>query len=103
MCEACQQVIENLSINIELFFSDLDILDDRKKLNQLDKQIICYSLLGLYRKEIAHLVKLPDQKIRDQLTNNIYPRIADLMGLDQGNRSEGSEGNTVRLWQKKVK
>jgi len=83
MCEACQQVIENLSINIELFFSDLDILDDRKKLNQLDKQIICYSLLGLYRKEIAHLVKLPDQRIRDQLTNNIYPRIADLMGLDQ--------------------
>jgi ABC-type branched-subunit amino acid transport system substrate-binding protein len=83
MCESCRQVIESLAIDIELLFSHLDALPNRRNLSELDKQIICYSLLGSSRQEIANIFNLNNQKIRDQLTNNIYPRIAEIMGLEQ--------------------
>jgi len=83
MCESCRQVIESLAIDIELLFSHLDALPNRRNLSELDKQIICHSLLGSSRQEIANIFNLNNQKIRDQLTNNIYPRIAEIMGLEQ--------------------
>ncbi|NMG21645.1 hypothetical protein DP116_20225 [Brasilonema bromeliae SPC951] len=93
MCQNCQQVIEKLAINIELFFNDLNTLANKKKLSDLDRVIICHSLLGFSRQEIANIVKLFDQKIRDRLTNNIYPRIAELMCVDQ----EEIAGNWVKI------
>ncbi len=93
MCENFRQVIENLGINIELFLHNLDTTSNRKKLSELDRLIVCHSLLGLSRHKIATMVKLSDQKIRDRLTNNIYPRIADLMGVEQ----EEIAGNWVKI------
>ena len=93
MCENCRQVLEKLAINIELFLHNLDAIANRRNLSQLDRLIICYSLLGLSRQQIANIVKLPDQKIRDRLTKNIYPRIADIMGVEQ----EEIAGNWVKI------
>jgi ABC-type branched-subunit amino acid transport system substrate-binding protein len=93
MCENCQQVIEELNINIEFFFQQLDGLLNKKQLNELDKSIICQSLLGYSRQDIAHRVNLSDQKIRDRLSNNIYPRIAEALHFDQ----EQIAGNWVMI------
>ncbi|MBR8838753.1 MAG: amino acid ABC transporter substrate-binding protein [Stigonema ocellatum SAG 48.90 = DSM 106950] len=93
MCQSCQQVIEKLAINIELFLQNLETLANKRKLSELERLIICHSLLGFSRQEIAHIVKLPPQQIRDQLTKNIYPRIAELMGVDQ----EDIAGNWVKI------
>ena len=83
MCQNCQQVIEQLGINIDLFFQKLDTLSNKKQLSELDKGIICQSLLGYSRQHIANRVNLPGQNIRDRLSNYIYPRIAELMQVDQ--------------------
>ncbi|RCJ24547.1 hypothetical protein A6S26_18570 [Nostoc sp. ATCC 43529] len=93
MCASSQQVIEQLSINIKLFFEKLDTGSNKKQLSELDKEIICQSLLGNSRQQIAKFLNLPEQKIRDRLSNNIYPRIAELMQLDQ----EQIAGNWVKL------
>ncbi|BAY37398.1 serine/threonine protein kinase [Nostoc sp. NIES-2111] len=94
MCENCRQVRENLAINIEVFFQKLDdIPADVKKLTQLDKKIICSSLLGLSRQQIAEIVNLPSIKIADRLSRYIYPKIAYLMGVDQ----EEIAGNWVMI------
>jgi len=93
MCATCQQVIEQLNINIELFVEKLEIGSNKKKLSELDKEIICQCLLGNSRQQIAKFLNLPEQKIRDRLSNNIYPRIAELMQLDQ----EEIAGNWVKL------
>jgi ABC-type branched-subunit amino acid transport system substrate-binding protein len=83
MCQDCQQVIEDLGINIELFFYNLDALPNRRQLSELDQGIICQSLLGYSRQHMANIANLSDQQIRDRLANNIYPRIAELMQVDQ--------------------
>jgi hypothetical protein len=83
MCQDCQQVIEDLGINIELFFYNLDALPNRRQLSELDKRIICQSLLGYSRQHMANIANLSDQQIRDRLANNIYPRIAELMQVEQ--------------------
>lgn len=93
MCASCQQVIEQLNINIELFVEKLETGSNKKQLSELDKEIICQSLLGNSRQQIAKFLNLPEQKIRDRLSNNIYPRIAELMQLDQ----EEIAGNWVKL------
>ncbi|WP_392533537.1 ABC transporter substrate-binding protein [Nostoc sp. C117] len=93
MCPNCQQVIEQLNINIDLFFQKLETVSNKKQLSELDKEIICQSLLGNSRQHIAKILDLPEQKIRDRLSNNIYPRIAELMQLDQ----EQIAGNWVKL------
>ncbi|AFZ26870.1 ABC-type branched-chain amino acid transport system, periplasmic component [Cylindrospermum stagnale PCC 7417] len=96
MCQHCRQVIEKLAINIELLLHDLDsiaAIANRKKLSELDRLIICHSLLGLSRQQIANIFKLPDQKVRDRLTNNIYPRLSDLMRVEQ----EEIAGNWVKI------
>ncbi|MDZ8240225.1 MAG: ABC transporter substrate-binding protein [Nostoc sp. ChiQUE01a] len=93
MCPSSQQVIEQLNINIELFFEKLETASNKKQLSTLDKEIICQSLLGNSRQHIAKILDLPEQRIRDRLSNNIYPRIAELMQVDQ----EQIAGNWVKL------
>ncbi|MEB3179455.1 MAG: ABC transporter substrate-binding protein [Nostocaceae cyanobacterium] len=93
MCENCQQVIEQLNINIELFFQKLDTLANKKPLSELDKRIICQSLLGYSRKDLANTVNLSAQNIRDRLAYYIYPRIAELLQVDQ----QQIAGNWVRI------
>ncbi|MBD2359529.1 amino acid ABC transporter substrate-binding protein [Tolypothrix sp. FACHB-123] len=93
MCEKCRQVIENLALNIEVLLQDLDAIPNTKKLIQLDKTIICNSLLGLSRQKIANIVNLPGQNIADRLSKIIYPKIAHIMGVDQ----EEIAGNWVSI------
>ncbi|MEH2323970.1 MAG: hypothetical protein V7K32_10420 [Nostoc sp.] len=83
VCQNCQQVIEQLNINIDLFFQKLETASNRKQISEIDKEIICQSLLGHYREDIATIFNLSDQQIRDRLSKNIYPRIAELMQIDQ--------------------
>lgn len=93
MRQDCQQVIEQLGINIDLFFKNLDALPNHSQLSEFDNKIICLSLLGHSRKHIANLVNLSAQNIRDRLTNYIYPRIAELMQVDQ----KEIAGNWVKI------
>lgn len=94
MCQACWEVIEKLAINIELFLHNLNTLANKKAiLTELDKLIICQCLLGFSRQRIAEMSKLRHQNIGDRLTNNIYPKIAELMNVDQ----EEIAGNWVKI------
>jgi len=93
MCENCRQVIDNLAINIELLLQDLDAIPNTSKLIQLDKIILCNSLLGLTRQQIANIVNLPKQNVADRLSKIIYPKIAYIIGVDQ----EEIAGNWVRI------
>ncbi|MBC1223355.1 ABC transporter substrate-binding protein, partial [Nostoc sp. UCD120] len=92
-CPNCQQVIEQLNINIDLFFQKLETTSNKRQISELDKEIICQSLLGHSRQHIAQIFNLSDQQIRDRLSNNIYPRIAELMQIDQ----EQIAGKWVKL------
>ena len=83
MCQHCQQVITELDINIELFFQKLDILPNKKQLSEFDQTIICQSLLGYSRQQIANIVNLSEQNIRDRLSKSIYPKISELMQVYQ--------------------
>jgi len=83
MCQNCQQIIEQLGIDIDLFFQKLNLVSQKKQLSTLDQEIICQSLWGYSRQEIAKKLNLSSQKIGDRLANNIYPRIAELMQVDQ--------------------
>jgi branched-chain amino acid transport system substrate-binding protein len=83
MCQNCHQVIEQLNINIELFFEKLETGSNKKQLSELDKIIICQSLLGHSRQHIAYTVNLSEQNIRDRLSKYIYPRIAEALEVDQ--------------------
>jgi branched-chain amino acid transport system substrate-binding protein len=93
MCQNCQQVIEQLNINIELFFQKLDAPANKKQLSELDKVIICQSLLGQSRQHIANTANLPEQNIRDRLSKYIYPKIAETLQVEQ----EEIAGNWVLI------
>ncbi|MCC5606633.1 hypothetical protein LC612_07490 [Nostoc sp. CHAB 5834] len=93
VCQNCQQVIEQLNINIDLFFQKLETASNRRQISEIDKEIICQSLLGHSRQDLAKIFNLSDQQIRDRLSNNIYPRIAELMQIDQ----EQIAGKWVKL------
>ncbi|NMF61401.1 hypothetical protein DP113_29935 [Brasilonema octagenarum UFV-E1] len=82
MCKHCQQVIEQLGIDIELFFRKLADLG-RGQLSEWDKEIICQSLLGHSRKHIALQLRLPAESVRDRLSHYIYSQISELMQVDQ--------------------
>jgi ABC-type branched-subunit amino acid transport system substrate-binding protein len=87
MCQECQQVVEQLNINVDLFFEDLNRISEKlgfTKLEELDKKIICQSLLGHSPQEIANLLaNFPYQTIRDRLSKRIYGAIAELMQVEQ--------------------
>lgn len=79
-----QQVIEQLGINVELFLQKLETGLCKKSLSKRDQEIICRFLLGYRRKQIAEAINISDGEVGNQLNTNIYPRIAELMQLDQG-------------------
>jgi branched-chain amino acid transport system substrate-binding protein len=81
-CEICDQVTEKLGIDINLFFSNLDRFNN---LRETDKTIICASLLGKSRAEIAKLVKFNPQ---DRLSF-IYVQIARLMLVNDRGKIAG--------------
>jgi branched-chain amino acid transport system substrate-binding protein len=79
-CEECERVNEKLGINIDLFFRNLEQTSlGSNTLEPLDRQIICASLLGKERNEIATLISRNPLYIRDRLSGHLYQRIADLM------------------------
>ena len=78
-----EQVAEKLAIDVELFLQNLNFCINDKKLSELDRLIICKSLLGYSPQEIASKADLPQQKIRDRLAKNIYPKVAELMEVEQ--------------------
>jgi branched-chain amino acid transport system substrate-binding protein len=83
-CEQCDRVNEKLGIDIDLFFSDLDQISPTfNSLNDIDRQIICASLLGKERDEIANLISRKGAYVKDRLSNYIYAKIATLMSVDQ--------------------
>ncbi|NEQ71339.1 MAG: ABC transporter substrate-binding protein [Symploca sp. SIO2D2] len=100
MYSDCQKKIQvQLEIDIELFFKKLDDLPQQKPLNENDKIIICGSLLGKSKREIADMIKnssvqnLSEQNIRSRLAKSIYAKIAELMKVEQ----EEIAGNWVKI------
>ncbi len=83
-CNECDLVNERLGIDIELFFHDLaSISIERSQLNNLDRQIICASLLGQDRHEITNTISINSSSyVRDRLSDRIYPTIGILMSVD---------------------
>lgn len=79
-----QKVIERLGIDVELFLQKLEAGLYKRALSERDKEIICRFLLGYRRKQIAEAINISDGEVGNQLNTNIYPRIAELMQLDQG-------------------
>lgn len=79
-----QQIIERLGINIERFFEDVERSLDRQLLSERDKQMIGLFLLGKRRKQVADIIHLSDAEIGNRLSNHIYPKIAHLMQIEQG-------------------
>jgi branched-chain amino acid transport system substrate-binding protein len=81
-CEQCDRVSEQLGIDINLFFKDLQETQPTSyKLSGLDHQIICTCLLGKERIEIAKLISQPESFVRDHLNKYIYPKIDNLMSM----------------------
>ncbi len=83
MCTECDRVNERLGINIDLFFHNLEQTSlGSPTLEPIDRRIICASLLGKERNEIARLISRNPLYIRDRLSNHLYPKIARLMLAD---------------------
>lgn len=88
-----QEIIERLNININLFWDKLETGEHKKNLTHIDKIIICESLLGNSRQEIASKINVSEQNIRDRLSKYIYPKIATALEIDQ----EQIAGNWVLI------
>ena len=100
MYSNCKKKIQvQLEIDIELFFERLDDLPQKKPLRETEKIIICRSLLGQSNQEIAKMVKNSSgqnssgQSIGDRLSKSIYPKIAELMEVEQ----KEIAGNWVKI------
>ncbi|PSB16741.1 hypothetical protein C7B76_11200 [filamentous cyanobacterium CCP2] len=78
-----QQVITQLGIDIELFLRKLEAGLYKKPLAERDQEIVCQFLLGYRRKQVAATVNLCDAEVGNRLNANIYPRIAELMQVEQ--------------------
>jgi ABC-type branched-subunit amino acid transport system substrate-binding protein len=83
MSKLLRNVIEKLGLNIELLLQNLDPLANIRSLDNLERQIICYALLAYSRPQIAQRLNLTEQQIKDKLTHYIYPKVAELMGVEQ--------------------
>ncbi|MEA5565476.1 ABC transporter substrate-binding protein [Anabaena sp. UHCC 0399] len=83
MLTILRYVMEKLGINIELLLKSLDPLANIRNLDESEQQVICYCLLAYSRPQIAELVNLSELQIRDKLSHYIYPKIAELMGVEQ--------------------
>jgi branched-chain amino acid transport system substrate-binding protein len=76
-----QQIVEQLSIDIDLFLEQLNA--GSTKLSELDKNIVCQLLIGRSRQHVAKTLNLPSQSVGDRLNKYIYPKVADLMQVEQ--------------------
>ncbi|AFY79712.1 hypothetical protein Ple7327_4618 [Pleurocapsa sp. PCC 7327] len=76
MCQDCQEVIEKLQIDIEHLFETLNIQDN------VDRRLICLSLLGYTPSEIAEITFSTSDAIRSRLAKRISPRLENLMKVD---------------------
>lgn len=84
VCEECDRVNEKLGIDIDLFFHDLEEISlGSNTLDPLDCQIVCASLLGKERNEIAKVISRKPLYVRDRLSDYLYPKIAKLMSVDR--------------------
>ncbi len=84
VCEECNRVNERLGIDIDLFFHNLERISlGSNTLDALDRQIICASLLGKERNEIANLISQKPLYVRDRLSYYLYPKIARLMSVNR--------------------
>ncbi|WP_414578890.1 hypothetical protein [Anabaena sp. CCY 9402-a] len=83
MLTILRDVMEKLGINIELLLKSLDPLANLRNLDKSEQQVICYCLLAYSRPQIAEIVNLSELQIRDKLSHYIYPKIAELMGVEQ--------------------
>jgi branched-chain amino acid transport system substrate-binding protein len=85
--EECDRVIEKLGIDIDLFLEHLDTLRYLgNKLEDVDRRIICASLCGKDREEIAHILNRRPQYVGDRLSIYIYPKIYRLMLVNNDRR-----------------
>jgi branched-chain amino acid transport system substrate-binding protein len=97
--EECDRVNEKLGIDIDLFFHNLEnISPGSTTLDPLDRQIICASLLGKERNEIARLISRKPFYIRDRLSNYLYKRIAKLMAIDRIAKLMAIDRDEVTNW-----
>jgi hypothetical protein len=75
-CEEYHRVIEKLGVDIDLFFEHLDNLPPAgNNLEDIDRRIICASLCGKNREEIARILGRNSKYVRDRLSDYIYPKI----------------------------
>ena len=94
-CAECDRLKQRLGIDIDLFFHNLEKIPlGSTTLDPLDRQIICASLLGKERNEIAKLISRKPLYIRDRLSDYLYLKIAKLMLVD---RDEVTKNWTVIL------
>lgn len=78
-----QQIAEQLGIDIERFFQSLEKIPDPILLSERDKEMICRFLLGYRRQQIAAAIKIAVAEVGNRLSSNVYPRIAQLMNVEQ--------------------
>jgi branched-chain amino acid transport system substrate-binding protein len=78
-----RQIVEQLGIDIERFFQDLEATPERQLLSERDKEMIGRFLLGYRRKQIADAINLSDAEVGNRLSSNIYPKIVQLMQVEK--------------------
>ena len=83
MIYGCQQITEQLGIDIERFFKGLEKIPDPVLLSERDKEMICRFLLGYRRQQVAAAIKIAVAEVGNRLSSNVYPRIAQLMSVEQ--------------------
>ncbi|MDJ0511554.1 MAG: ABC transporter substrate-binding protein [Crocosphaera sp.] len=88
-----QQIIERLKADIDKFIDDILQEPGNGKIQEHDENIIALFLLGCINNEIAEQQNITAQGIRDRLNKYIYPRIAQLMRVEQAEIA----GNWTRI------
>lgn len=91
MSQNHRRVIEQLGIDLDRLWIDLD--RESPFLNEQDREIVCLSLLGYVPQQIAQEFECRGHKVRDRLSNVIYPKFVALMQDDP----EQKAGNWTRI------
>ncbi|MBW4464235.1 MAG: hypothetical protein KME07_02190 [Pegethrix bostrychoides GSE-TBD4-15B] len=81
MYQSRRQIVEQLGIDIDRLFERLNTSSGR--FTELDETIICRALQGQLPQAMALSLDLSCQMIRDRLSRQIYPGLAELMQVDQ--------------------
>lgn len=88
-----QLILKILKIDIEQFIDDVRQQPGNGTIQEHDENIIALFLLGSINNEIAAQQNIKRGAIRDRLNKYIYPRIAQLMKVEQKNIA----GNWTRI------